>query len=167
MDNFAQILCRLPTISDASTSSGHSGSTPPFKVQVNFNIPVFEGQIDADALEKWLNMLEGYFLVYNFSDREKITFALLKVVPHVKIWWETHCEKTSTVEPSIFPPYPPGNLLWMLLRSNITLSEAMMINTRDGPHYDRKGTKQCRSSPMSSTPFAPSWVSKTLSGIWL
>ena len=106
MDNFAQILCRLPTTSDASTSSGHSGSAPPFKVQVNFDIPIFEGQIDADALEKWLNMLEGYFSVYNFSDREKITFALLKVVPHVKIWWETHCEKTSTEEPSMFSTIP-------------------------------------------------------------
>ena len=92
MDNFSQILCWLLTTSDASTSSGHSGSMPPFKVQVNFDIPVFEGQIDVDALEKWLNLLEGYFLVYNFSKREKITFALLKVVPHVKDWWETHCE---------------------------------------------------------------------------
>jgi hypothetical protein len=35
----------------------------------------------SDALEKWLNMLEGYFSVHNFSDRENITFALLKVVP--------------------------------------------------------------------------------------
>jgi hypothetical protein len=43
MDNFSQILCRLPTTSDTSTSSGHSGSAPPFKVQVNFDIPVFEG----------------------------------------------------------------------------------------------------------------------------
>ena len=106
MDNFAQIFCWFPTTSNMSTSSGHSGSTPPFKVQVNFDIPVFEGQIDADALEKWLNMLEGYFSVYNFSDREKITFALLKVVPHVKIWWETHCEKTSTEEPSMFSTIP-------------------------------------------------------------
>jgi hypothetical protein len=30
-----------------SSSSGHFGSTSPFKVQVNFDIPVFEGQIDA------------------------------------------------------------------------------------------------------------------------
>ena len=61
MDIFSQILCQLPTTSDVSTSSGYSGSAPPFKVQVNFDILVFEGQIDADALEKWLNMLEGYF----------------------------------------------------------------------------------------------------------
>jgi hypothetical protein len=56
----------------------------PLKVQVNFDIPIFEGQIDADALEKWLNLLEGYFSVHNFSDRENITFALLKALPPVK-----------------------------------------------------------------------------------
>jgi hypothetical protein len=75
---------------------------PPFKVELNFCIHIFEGQIDADALEKWLNLIKDYFSVYNFSDREKITFALLKVVPHVKDWWETHCEKTSTDEPCMF-----------------------------------------------------------------
>jgi hypothetical protein len=80
MDNFAQILRWLPT-GEASSSSGHA---TPFKVQVNFDIPLFEGLIDADVVDKWLNMLEGYFLVQIFSDRENITFALLKVVSHVK-----------------------------------------------------------------------------------
>jgi hypothetical protein len=98
MDSFVQILRRLPT-GDASSSSG--GATP-FKVQINFDIPVFEGQIDADGVDKWLNLLEGYFFVHNFSNRENITFALLKVVPHVKDWWETFCEKKETEEPSLF-----------------------------------------------------------------
>ena len=35
----------------------------PFKVQVNFDIPLFEGNIDAHALEKWLSLLEGYFSI--------------------------------------------------------------------------------------------------------
>jgi hypothetical protein len=39
MDNFAEILWQLPT-RDASSSSGHA---TPFKVQVNFDIPLFEG----------------------------------------------------------------------------------------------------------------------------
>ena len=56
----------------------------PFKVQVKFDIPLFEGHINADALDNWLNVLEGYFSVHNFFDREKITFALLKAVPHVQ-----------------------------------------------------------------------------------
>ena len=60
------------------------------KVQFNFDILVFEGQIDAEALEKWLTLLEGYFSVHIFSDKEKITFALLKALPRVKHWWETY-----------------------------------------------------------------------------
>jgi hypothetical protein len=90
MENFSHILQHLPIASGASSSSGHFGGTSPFKVQVNFDIPVFEGQIDADALDKWLNLLEGYFSVHNFSEKEKITFALLKALPHVKHWWETY-----------------------------------------------------------------------------
>jgi hypothetical protein len=85
MDNFAQILRRLP-IGDASTSSG--GATPS-KVHINFDIPIFEGQINEDVVNKWLNLLEGYFSFHNVSDRENITFVLLKVVPRVKDWWET------------------------------------------------------------------------------
>jgi hypothetical protein len=60
---------------------------------VNFDIPLFEGLIDADVVDKWLNLLEGYFSVHNFSDRENITFSLLKVIPHVKYWWDTYSEK--------------------------------------------------------------------------
>jgi hypothetical protein len=37
-----------------------------------------------DVVDKWLNLVEGYFSVQNFFDRENITFALLKVIPHVK-----------------------------------------------------------------------------------
>jgi hypothetical protein len=92
MENFAHILQHLLIEKGMSSSRDHFGGTSPFKVQVNFDIPIFEGQIDTNALEKWLNMLEGYFFVHNFSDKEKITFALLKALPHVKHWWETYWE---------------------------------------------------------------------------
>jgi hypothetical protein len=98
MDSFTQILRRLP-IGDESSSSG---SVFPYKVKINFNIPIFEGQIDANVVDKWLNLLEGYFFVHNFLNREKINFALLKVVPHVKYWWENFCEQKETEEPSLF-----------------------------------------------------------------
>jgi hypothetical protein len=44
--------------------------------------------------------------------------------------------------------------------------EATMTSTRDGPCYDKKGTKQCHSSHITPIPYAPSWVSKTLNDIW-
>jgi hypothetical protein len=98
MDSFMQILQRLST-GDTSSSSG---GADPFKEEINFNIPIFEGQIDADVVDKWLNILEGNFSVHNFSNRDKITFALLKAIPHVKDWWETFYEKKETEEPSLF-----------------------------------------------------------------
>jgi hypothetical protein len=65
MEKISQILQWLPT-RDAFSSSSHE---TPFKVQVNFDIPLFEGLIDADVVDKWLNLVEGHFSVHNFSYR--------------------------------------------------------------------------------------------------
>jgi hypothetical protein len=53
-----------------------------------------------------LNLLEGYFSVHNFSDRENITFALLKAIPHVKDWWDTYFEKRVVEESTMFVVAP-------------------------------------------------------------
>jgi hypothetical protein len=108
MDNFAQILRLLP-IGEASSSKNHA---TPFKVQVDFDIPLFEGLIDADVVDKWLNLLEGYFLFHNFFDRENITFALLKVVPHVKDWWNTYFEQRAMAEFTMFLVAPTWDSFW-------------------------------------------------------
>lgn len=84
MDNIFQILQWLPTEMEAPSTRSHFGGVAPFKVQVKFEIPLFEGQIYVDALEKWLFLLEGYFFVDKFSNRKNITFALLKYILHVK-----------------------------------------------------------------------------------
>jgi hypothetical protein len=44
MDNFAQILQCLPIGEASSSSNGHE---TPFKVQVNFDIPLFEGRCEC------------------------------------------------------------------------------------------------------------------------
>jgi hypothetical protein len=86
MDNFTQILQRLIIVTEESSSSSHFRSVAPFKVQNKVDIPLFEGQIDSNSLEKWLNMLEGYYSVQNFPDIKKITFTLLISFPHVRAW---------------------------------------------------------------------------------
>ena len=110
MENFSHILQCLPITTGTSSSNNHFGSTSPFKVQVNFDILIFEGQIDVDSLHKWLNLLEGgyfyVFYVHNFSDRENIIFVLLKALLDVKHWWETYWEKSSTKESGIYGADP-------------------------------------------------------------
>jgi hypothetical protein len=78
---------------EAPSTYMHFKGATPFKVQVKFDIPLFEGQIDTKDLEKLLSMLEGNLFVQNFSNSEKITFTLLKSLPHVRYWWETYFEK--------------------------------------------------------------------------
>jgi hypothetical protein len=144
MENFSHILQCLSITTGTSSSSNHFGGTSPFKVQVNFDIPVFEGQIDADALEKWLNLLEGYFSVHNFSDREKITFTLLKALPHVKHWWETYWEKSSTEESGIYGVEPT----WDFFVDAVKEQYYPVGNYED--QYMRWTTLQAREGPSSS-----------------
>jgi hypothetical protein len=106
MENFSHVLQHLTIEIGTYSSNNHFGSNSPFKVQVNFYIPVFEGQIDTNALDKWLNMLEGYFSIHNFSDKENITFALLKYLPHVKHCWETYWEQSSIEDSGIYGVEP-------------------------------------------------------------
>ena len=116
MENFAQILQRLPTGS-ASASSSHSGNMTPFKVQVNFYIPIFEGQIDANFVDRWLNLLEGYFSVHDFSDWEKIIFALLKATPMSRTGGKPTVRKRTRQNPlcsqllEFFPRCHQGTIL--------------------------------------------------------
>ena len=51
MDKCFEILKQLP-VDSAYSSNSHFGGTTPFKVQVNFDIPIFEGQIDVDVIDK-------------------------------------------------------------------------------------------------------------------
>jgi len=97
MDCFGQILRRMLAGNAYSSSIG----IIPFKVQINFDITIFEGQINVDVVEKRLNLREGYFFVHNFFDREKIIFSLLKGIPHVKYWWETFYQKKATYKSTL------------------------------------------------------------------
>jgi hypothetical protein len=103
-----------------SSSSSLFGDATLFKVQVNFDITIFEGHIDADSLEKWLNLLEGYFSIHNFFDKEKITFALLKVSPPCQtLVGNVLGEKFTWRSLEYLGSSPLGIFLWMWSRRNI------------------------------------------------
>jgi hypothetical protein len=162
MDSFVQILRRLPTGDASSSSKG----VAPFKVQINFDIPIFEGHIDTDVVDKWLNLLEGYFSVHNFSNREKITFALLKAVPHVKDWWENFCEQKETEEPSLFTVMAT----WESFR-DVIKEQYYPVGSYDDLYTKWTTLRQERDQAVPDftnifIPCAPRWVSKIQSDIY-
>jgi hypothetical protein len=97
----------------ASSSSDHFGGTLPIKVQVNFDIPLFEGQIDAKALEKWSTLLEGYLFVHNFSDKEKSPSHSLKLSLMSNIGGKLTGRKFPQRSLEYMGSIPLGIFLWM------------------------------------------------------
>ena len=47
----------------ASQSNPKFGGQTPFKEQVNFDIPTFQGKNDADVFDDWLSKLERHFVL--------------------------------------------------------------------------------------------------------
>jgi hypothetical protein len=103
---FFLVFRRLPMVAKAPSIRNHFRGATHFKVQVNFDIPLFEGRIDADTLEKWLNLLEGYYFVKKKIDIKKITCALLKSLPCVKYWWEGYWERHNEDESTTLETQP-------------------------------------------------------------
>ena len=100
---------------------------------------------DADAVDKWLNLLEGYFSIHDFFNLENITFSLLKSAPHVKDLWETYCERKDKEEPSLFLVVPTWNLFQYAIRENIIPWGAMRTSTSNGLRCGNKEIKMCMS----------------------
>jgi hypothetical protein len=129
-------------------------------------IPIFEGQIDADAVDKRLNLLEVYFSIHNFSIEKILLLRSSIPFPMSKIGGKLSVIKMKQRNPHYLKSRPPRNPLGMLLRNNTTPLEVMMTCIPNGPHCGKKETKQCQSSQISSIPCAPRWVSNIQSDIW-
>jgi hypothetical protein len=93
-------------------------------------------------------------------------FALLKVVPMSKVGGRLFLRKTKQRNPQYLQSQSPGSPSGILSRINTTLSEVMTTCIQNGPHYDKRETKQCQSSQISFIPCALRWVSNILSDIW-
>ena len=61
------------------TSSQHAIVHNPFRVELKVDIKVFDGRMDAESLETWIQALEVYFSCQDYTDEQRIAFARLKM----------------------------------------------------------------------------------------
>ena len=142
MEKFAQILWRMP-IGDASSSESHSRGATPFKVQVNFDIPIFEVQRDVDVIDKCLNMLEGYFQFMIFPIGKILLLCSSKSPPMSRTSEKPTANRGTRENPHCFQQNPLGTLSEMPSRNNNTPWGAMRTNTSNGPRCGNKRIKMC------------------------
>lgn len=53
-----------------------------FKVQAKVDMLCYNGSIDTEKLDSWINQLNSYFTVYGYGSEGRVSFARLKMISH-------------------------------------------------------------------------------------
>lgn len=70
-----------------------------FKLEVNFDLKSYEGEINAEKLGQWLKQMEVYFHVKKIeNDEEKIEITTLKLEGHHLVWWKNYLDVVVSFE---------------------------------------------------------------------
>eukprot|EP00253_Pinus_taeda_P010660 PITA_10660 len=82
-----------PSSSSSSSSSVHkhrsSGKSLFLKLDVKFELPMFNGEVNAKKLDNWIRQLEVYLRIQNMhDDAAKIQLASLRMDGAALVWWE-------------------------------------------------------------------------------
>ena len=60
------------------------------KLDVKFEIPIYDGEMNLEKLDNWIKQLEVYCRIQNISsDKTKIQLATLRMGGTTLIWWES------------------------------------------------------------------------------
>jgi len=67
----------------------HNKKTSLIKLDVKFDFPIYDGELNAEKLENWIRQIDVYFRVQNIdSDKSKIQLASLRLGGTALVWWE-------------------------------------------------------------------------------
>ena len=85
-----------PSSSSSSTSSSvhqshkskNTGKSPFLKLDVKFELLMFNGEFNAENLDNWIRQLEVYLRIQNHDDDTKIQLASLRMEGATLVWWE-------------------------------------------------------------------------------
>jgi hypothetical protein len=91
--------------SSSSTSSrplpkspkGHGktpSQIPSLKLDIKFELPIYNGEVNAEKLDNWIRQIEVYCRIQKIQDDEtKIQLALLRLDSATLIWWESKTQE--------------------------------------------------------------------------
>jgi hypothetical protein len=91
--------------SSSSTSSknlphspkGHGktpSQIPSLKLDIKFELPIYNGEVNAEKLDNWIRQIEVYSRIQKIQDDEtKIQLASLRLDGSALIWWESKTQE--------------------------------------------------------------------------
>lgn len=72
------------------------------KLDVKFDLPMYNGEVDAEKLDNWIKQIEVYCRVQRIVDEgAKVQLATLRLEGTTLIWWEGKVQKYLRMEGKI------------------------------------------------------------------
>ena len=75
------------------------GKIQNLKIDFKLDIRDYDGSIDVEKLDDWVDRLDTYFTLYDYSSEEKLAYATLKLSKHALTWWKAYKKQTKKAKP--------------------------------------------------------------------
>ena len=94
-----------PSQTPPHSPNGH-GKTPLLKLDIKFELPMYNGEVNTERLDNWVCQLEVYCRIQRIKDDEtKIQFASLRLESATLIWWEAKTQEDMKKHGKVFTPW--------------------------------------------------------------
>jgi hypothetical protein len=67
---------------------------PLLKLDVKFELPIYDGEVNAEKIDNWIRQMEVYCSVQQIKDEAtQIKLASLRLAGTTLIWWQSKLQK--------------------------------------------------------------------------
>jgi hypothetical protein len=105
-----------PSTSSSSSSSSkstgrkhshkHKNEMPLLKLDVKFELPMYDGEVNAERLDNWVRQMEVYCSVKKIKDEAtQIKLASLRLASTTLIWWQSKLQNGTQQVGNVFPSW--------------------------------------------------------------
>jgi hypothetical protein len=79
---------------------------PLLKLDVKFELPIYDGEVNAEKLDNWIRQMEVYCSVQQIKEEvTQIQLASLRLAGTALIWWQSKLQKGTQNVGNVFPSW--------------------------------------------------------------
>jgi hypothetical protein len=102
-----------PSSSSSSSKSNakkhvhkHNKEMPLLKLDVKFELPIYDGEVNAEKLDNWVRQMEVYCSVQQIKDEAtQIKLKTLRLAGTTLIWWQIKLQNITQQVGNVFPSW--------------------------------------------------------------
>jgi hypothetical protein len=73
---------------------------------VKFELPMYDGEVNVERLDKWIRQMEFYYIVQQIKDEAtQIKLATLHLAGRTLIWWKSKLQNGTQQVGNVFPSW--------------------------------------------------------------